>query len=67
MPHSKALGNGLFELRLKGKEGIARVFYCTMVDKQIYMLHSFIKKTNKTPKKELDLAKKRMREVKNNG
>ena len=31
MPHTKSIGNGLFELRLKGMEGIARVFYCTMV------------------------------------
>jgi phage-related protein len=64
MPHTKALGKGLFELRLKGKEGIARVFYCTMIGKKIHMLHSFIKKTEKTPKKELDLAKKRMQEIK---
>ena len=67
MPHTKALGKGLFELRLKGKEGIARVFYCTIIGKQIYMLHSFIKKTNKIPNKELTLAKNRMREVKKNG
>lgn len=64
MPHTDALGKGLFELRIKGKEGIARVFYCTMVGKQIHMLHCFIKKTQKTPDKELKLARKRMREVK---
>lgn len=63
-PHTKALGKGLFELRLKGKEGIARVFYCTMIENEIYMLHCFIKKSQKTPKKELDLGKKRMMEVK---
>ena len=50
---------------LKGKEGIARIMYCTLVDKKIYMLHAFIKKTNKTPLKELQIAKKRMKEVKN--
>lgn len=33
-PHSKAFGDGLFELRLKGKEGIARVFYCTIIEKK---------------------------------
>ncbi len=65
MPHTEALGKGLFELRLKGKEGIARVFYCTMVGKKIHMLHCFIKKTQKTPPKELKLARKRMTEVKN--
>lgn len=63
-PHTKAMKGGLFELRLQGREGIARVFYCTKVGKKIYMLHCFIKKTQKTPKKELEIAKKRMQEVK---
>lgn len=67
MPHTETLGKGLFELRLKGKEGIARVFYCTMVGKKIYMLYCFVKKTQKTPNKELKLARKRMQEVKENG
>jgi phage-related protein len=31
MPHTRAMGEGLFELRVKGQEGIARVFYCTVV------------------------------------
>lgn len=48
-PHSKAFGAGLFELRLKGAEGIARVFFCTLVGKRIVMLHSFIKKSERTP------------------
>ncbi|PCI00203.1 MAG: hypothetical protein COB79_05995 [Zetaproteobacteria bacterium] len=56
----------LFELRVKGKDGIARVFYCTKVGKHIVMLHVFVKKTQKTPKKELKIATQRMREVKNN-
>jgi len=66
MPHTDALGKGLFELRLKGKEGIARVFYCTMAGRKIHMLHCFIKKTQKTPPRELKLARKRMLEVKLN-
>ena len=65
LPHTKFMGDGLFELRLKGMEGIARVFYCLIIDKQIIMLHSFIKKTDKTPTKELKIAEKRMREIKN--
>nr|WP_268809525.1 type II toxin-antitoxin system RelE/ParE family toxin [Pectobacterium fontis] len=64
-PHTKAFGNGLFELRLKGAEGIARVFYCTLVGRRIVMLHSFVKKTDKTPSKERRLAEKRLKEVKN--
>ena len=66
MPHTKAMKNGLFELRMKSKEGIGRVFYCTLVGKRIVMLHSFIKKSQKTPSRELKLAVSRMKEVKAN-
>jgi phage-related protein len=62
-PHTKALGDGLFELRLKGAEGIARVFFCTLVGRRIVMLNSFIKKSNKTPLRELDIARGRSNEV----
>lgn len=65
MPHSKPMGDGLFELRPKGREGIGRVFYCMLVGRRIVMLHGFIKKTEETPRKELDIAKLRMKEVKN--
>ena len=63
-PHTKAFGDGLFELRLKGAEGIARVFFCTLVGKRIVMLHSFIKKSDKTPARERETAENRMKEVK---
>ena len=63
-PHTKAMKGGLFELRLKGAEGIARVFYCTQVGRRIVMLHSFVKKTNRTPPRELDTAMSRLKEVK---
>jgi phage-related protein len=66
MPHSRALGDGLFELRMKSKEGIGRVLYCTIVNKNIVMLHSFVKKSQKTPQKELETAKTRMKEVQAN-
>ena len=65
MPHTRSMGDGLFELRLKAAEGIGRVFYCTMVGKKIVMLHQFIKKTDKTPIKELEIARRRMKEIKN--
>jgi phage-related protein len=58
------MGDGLLELRLKGAEGIARVFYCTQVGKRIVILHSFVKKTSRTPPRELDIALNRMKEVK---
>ena len=63
-PHTKAFGAGLFELRLKGTEGIARVFFCTLVGKRIVMLHSFIKKTERTPPHERVIAETRMKEIK---
>jgi len=65
MQHTRAIGQGLFELRLKAAEGIARVFYCTVIDQQIIMLHQFVKKADKTPVKELEIARRRMKEVKN--
>lgn len=66
-PHTKALGDGLFELRIKASEGISRVFYCTQVNKTIVMLHAFIKKSQAIPQKELEIARKRLKEVKNYG
>lgn len=63
MPHTRALGNGLFEIRAKAEEGIGRAFFCTMVGRKIIILHSFIKKTDKTPKRELDIALTRQKEV----
>lgn len=64
MPHTQAMGEGLFELRIKAAEGIARVFYCTVVNHRIVFLHQFVKKTNQTPGKELSIARRRMKEVK---
>jgi phage-related protein len=59
------MGNGLFELRPRGKEGVGRVFYCFVVKKRIVILHAFVKKTQRTPKQELNIARKRMKEVQN--
>jgi len=64
MPHTRAMGDGLFELRLKAAEGIARLFYCTMLGRKIVILHQFIKKMDKTPPKELEKARRRMKEIK---
>lgn len=63
-PHTDSFGEGLFELRLKGAEGIARVFFCTLVGRRIMMLHSFVKKTQKTPPREIETARRRMKEIK---
>jgi len=66
MPYTRPMGDGLFEMRLSDKDGIARVFYCTVEKREILVLHSFIKKTQKTPDKELKLGRKRLKEVKQN-
>ncbi len=66
MPHTRAMGKGLFELRLKSKEGIGRVFFCNRPGRRIMMLHSFVKKSAKTPTKELKVARERMNEVQAN-
>ncbi|SDG48203.1 type II toxin-antitoxin system RelE/ParE family toxin [Paraburkholderia phenazinium] len=63
MPHSRAMGDGLFELRPRGREGIGRVFYCTHVGRRIVVLHSFVKKSQETPADELRIARKRHKEV----
>ena len=63
MPHSKAMGNGLFEIRAKGKDGIGRAFYCFVKEKRAIILHAFIKKSQATPQKELVIARKRMKGV----
>lgn len=62
MPHAKAMGGGLIELRVRGKQEV-RVFYAFAVGKRIYLLHGFIKKTQATPKKELDIARQRQSEI----
>ncbi len=66
MPHIKALGHGLFEIRVQAHEGIGRALFCTMNGKVVVILSGFIKKSQKTPLQELVLAKKRMKEVKSN-
>ena len=62
-PYTAPMGKGLFEIRAKGKEGIGRSLFCTVKGREVIILHSFIKKTQKTPKKDLDLARKRMRDL----
>src|SRR5438132_11522763 len=66
MPHTRAMGKGLFELRMKSKEGIGRVFFCNRPDRRIMMLHAFVKKSAKSPARELKVARERMREVQAN-
>ena len=57
-PYSKALGDGIFELRIKFASDITRIFYFFYVDNKIILTNEFIKKTQMTPPAELDKAKK---------
>src|SRR5947209_16959961 len=66
MPHTRAMGKGLYELRMKSKEGISRVFFCHRPNRRIMMLHAFVKKSAKTPPRELKIARERMGEVEAN-
>ena len=65
MPHSRAMGGGVFEVRPRGREGIGRAFYCFVVGQRIVILHAFIKKTQTTPEQELKIARKRLKEAQN--
>ena len=63
LPQSRAFGDGLFELRPRGRSGIGRAFYCFLLGKRVVVLHAFIKKTQQTPDNELKMARKRLKEV----
>jgi phage-related protein len=65
MPHSRAMGGGLFELRPRGREGIGRALYCYVTGQRVVILHTFVKKTQATPERDLGIARKRMKEVQN--
>lgn len=57
-PHSKPLGDGIYEIRAKMASDITRVLYFFVVNKKIILTNGFVKKTQKTPDNEIALAKK---------
>ncbi len=59
MPHSKKITNKLFELRVRGQQEI-RIFYC-FHEHTIYLIHGFVKKSQKTPRGELEKARKKLK------
>lgn len=63
MPLSKPLGNGLFEIRTPLSDGKIARMIVAIVDQHMALLHGFIKKTQKTPKPDLELALKRLKEM----
>lgn len=63
-PHVKHLEGKIWEIRLKGADGIARLLYVTRKGRRIVIVHAFVKKTQKTPRAALNIARKRAEEVK---
>ena len=59
----KFLDDKLWELRVTGKDGIARALYVTATGQRVVILRIFVKKSQKTPKRELELARKRAKEI----
>ena len=62
-PHVKHLRGSIWEMRMKGKDGISRALYVTAVGKRVVVVRVFIKKTQKTPSREIELALKRAKEI----
>jgi phage-related protein len=62
-PYVKHLEGVLWEMRMKGRSGIARAVYVTAIGKRIVVVHVFTKKTQKTPRREIETALKRAKEV----
>jgi len=62
-PHVKHLEGKLWELRLTGGDGIARALYVTAIGRRVIVVRAFVKKTQKTPRAEIELALRRAKEV----
>ncbi len=63
MPHTRALGAGLFELRPHGSDCAGRALFCYASADRIVIVHAFIKKTQATPRRDIGTARRRMRQV----
>ena len=63
-PHVKHLEGPLWEMRMKGKDGISRAIYITARGSRLIVVRVFIKKTQKTPRREIDVALERFKELK---
>jgi phage-related protein len=65
LPHVRFLQDKLWEMRLKGRDGIARAIYVAQTGKRLMVLHVFIKKTQRTPRRALQTAIERLRRMNN--
>jgi phage-related protein len=62
-PHVKHIRGKIWEMRARGTDGIGRELYCTIQDRRVIILRCFIKKTGKTPRQEIELAEKRLKNL----
>ncbi len=62
-PYVKHLEGKLWEMRMTGRDGIARAIYIAATGRRVIVLRAFIKKTQKTPRSELEIARRRAKEV----
>ncbi len=62
-PHVKHLEDKIWEMRMTGRDGIARALYMTRLGRRVVVLRVFVKKTQKTPNSEIDIAKRRAKEI----
>ena len=62
-PHVKHVTGPLWEMRMKGRDGISRALYVAVRDKRVIVVRVFIKKSQKSPRREIDLALERAKEV----
>ena len=66
MPNARpmaTIASGVWELRIRGEDGIFRVFYYTASPAGVLVFHAFAKKTQRTPAAEIELARKRLKEL----
>ncbi len=62
-PHVRHLEGRLWEIRFKGRTGISRALYVTALEQRVVIVRAFVKKTQKTPRREIDLALSRARSI----
>lgn len=63
LPHVRPLEGKLWEMRMKGRDGIARAVYAAVQGRTLLVLHVFVKKTQQTPRAAIDTARKRLESV----
>ncbi|TGN93850.1 type II toxin-antitoxin system RelE/ParE family toxin [Burkholderia sp. USMB20] len=63
MPHVRALTGKLWEIRMTGRDGIARAIYVARTKQRLIVLHMFVKKTQRTPRRAIEMACARIRRI----